>query len=98
MKVLAINGSARKDGNTAALLRHVLKEIEAEGIETEMVQLSGMHLNGCAACYACFKKKDKRCAVTEDAMNDLISKMSRPMASFWGRPRISPTSRRISRP
>ena len=86
MKVLAINGSARKDGNTAALLRHVLKEIEAEGIETEMVQISGMRLNGCAACYGCFKKKDKRCAVTDDAMNDLISKMVEADGILLGSP------------
>jgi multimeric flavodoxin WrbA len=51
-----------------------------------MVQLSGMHLNGCAACYACFKKKDKRCAVTEDAMNDLISKMVEADGILLGSP------------
>ena len=47
IKVLAINGSARKGGNTAILLRHVLRELETEGIETELVELSGMRIHGC---------------------------------------------------
>ncbi|HQA62137.1 MAG TPA: NAD(P)H-dependent oxidoreductase, partial [Methanothrix sp.] len=38
MKVVAFNGSARKDGNTAILVRRVLEELEKEGIETELVQ------------------------------------------------------------
>ena len=75
MKVLAVNGSARKDGNTALLVRRVLAEVEAEGIETELVQLAGVSLRGCTACYRCFKSKDRRCAVTDDAANGLIAKM-----------------------
>ena len=46
MKVVAFNGSARKDGNTAILLRYVLTELEQEGIETEMVQLAGKNIHG----------------------------------------------------
>jgi len=75
MKVLAINGSARKDGNTAMLVNMALEEIKARGIETEMVQLAGADVRGCIACYKCFDKKDKRCAVTGDAMNGYIAKM-----------------------
>jgi multimeric flavodoxin WrbA len=75
MKVLAVNGSARRDGNTAILVRRVLAEVEAEGIETELVQLAGASLRGCTACYRCFKNKDRRCAVTDDAANGLIAKM-----------------------
>lgn len=75
MKVFAINGSARKDGNTAILLSTVLGELEKEGIETEMAQLAGQHIHGCLACYKCFKNKDKRCAQDKDALNELIAKM-----------------------
>ncbi len=75
MKVLAINGSARKDGNTAMLVNVALEEIKERGIDTEMVQLAGTELRGCLACYKCFDKKDKRCAVTVDAMNATIAKM-----------------------
>jgi len=45
MKVVAFNGSPRKDGNTYALLRHVLAEIETEGIQTDMVQVGGKKIN-----------------------------------------------------
>ena len=57
------------------LVNLALEEIKAQGIETEMVQLSGVPLRGCVACYQCFEKKDKRCAVTGDAMNGYIEKM-----------------------
>jgi multimeric flavodoxin WrbA len=75
MKVVAFNGSARKDGNTAILINQALEELEKQGIETEMIQLSGQRIRGCTACYKCFDNKDKKCAVTEDAMNEYIAKM-----------------------
>jgi multimeric flavodoxin WrbA len=40
-----------------------------------MVQLAGTTLRGCTACYRCFERKDRRCAVTGDAANDLIARM-----------------------
>ena len=46
MKVVAFNGSSRKDGNTAILLRRVLAELEAEGIETELVAARPQALRG----------------------------------------------------
>jgi multimeric flavodoxin WrbA len=46
MKVVAFNGSARKGGNTAILLGYVLRELEAEGIETELVEKSGARIHG----------------------------------------------------
>jgi len=75
MKVVAFNGSARKDGNTALLVGHVFRELEAEGIETELVQLAGKRIRGCAACYKCFENKDKRCAVKDDFLNECLAKM-----------------------
>ncbi len=75
MKVIAINGSARKDGNTSLLIKKVFAELENDGIETEMIQLAGKKLPGCIGCYKCFENKDKKCAVTNDDMNDVIEKM-----------------------
>ncbi|VVB51847.1 Iron-sulfur flavoprotein [uncultured archaeon] len=75
MKVVAFNGSARKDGNTAALIKHVLAELESEGIETELVQLSERPIRGCTACYKCYANKNKRCAVEDDVVNECIEKM-----------------------
>ena len=75
MKVVAFNGSARKDGNTAILIRHVFQELEKEGIETELIQLSGSRIHGCIACMKCFENKDQRCSVKDDNANDCIEKM-----------------------
>lgn len=75
MQVLAINGSARRDGNTALMVREVFSVLEKEGIATELVQLAGETLRGCIACYQCFARKDRRCAVTGDLVNDCIEKM-----------------------
>jgi multimeric flavodoxin WrbA len=75
MKVVAFNGSARKDGNTAILVNYVLDELKKEGIETELVQLAGKKIRGCAACYKCFDNKDQRCSVKDDVANECIEKM-----------------------
>jgi len=75
MKVVAFNGSSRKDGNTAMLINRVFDELEKEGIGTEMVQLAGDEMRGCIACYRCFSNKDKHCAVTDDMVNEYIDKM-----------------------
>jgi multimeric flavodoxin WrbA len=75
MKVVAFNGSARKDGNTAILVRRVFAELEKEGIETELVQLAGQPIHGCSACGQCFKNKNERCVFDDDIVNACIEKM-----------------------
>jgi multimeric flavodoxin WrbA len=75
MKVIAFNGSARKDGNTAVLLKRVLGVLEAEGIETELIQLAGEQIHGCTACRACFETKNQSCVITDDNVNAYIQKM-----------------------
>jgi len=74
VKVTAFNGSPRMDGNTVHLVRHVFSALEQEGIETELYQLGGRNIRGCAACYGCFRNKDGRCAV-DDVANECIEKM-----------------------
>jgi multimeric flavodoxin WrbA len=86
IKVVAINGSARKDGNTAILLNQVLDELKKEGIETEMIQLAGETLSGCIACYRCAENKDRKCAVTKDRMNEYIGKMEEAHGILLGSP------------
>jgi multimeric flavodoxin WrbA len=76
MKVVAFNGSGRKGGNTATLVRKVCGELKREGIETELVELAGMPVRGCTACYGCFKNKDRHCALTDDIVNEAIDKMA----------------------
>lgn len=75
MKVLAINGSPRKDGNTNILLKTVLDEIEKNGIATEIFQLGGNRVSGCKACGACVKTMNRKCIINDDVMNSCIEKM-----------------------
>jgi len=75
MKVVAFNGSARKDGNTAILVNTVFRELKKEGIKTELVQLAGKNIRGCIACGKCFERQDKQCVVNTDILNDCIGKM-----------------------
>ena len=75
MKVVGFNGSPRKKGNTQILLKKVFAELEQEGIETELVQLAGKKIKGCASCYKCFQNQDKRCSVDNDVLNEYLEKM-----------------------
>ncbi|AAM03780.1 TPA: flavodoxin family protein [Methanosarcina acetivorans] len=75
MKVIAFNGSPRKEGNTVTLIKHILAELEKEGIETEMVQIGGKSVHGCTACAKCYENKDKRCVIDKDIVNECIEKM-----------------------
>lgn len=86
MKVVAFNGSSRKDGNTSILLNAVFEPIMQAGIETELVQLFGQNLRGCIACFECFKNKDKRCAVTSDPINEYLGKMHAADGIILGSP------------
>lgn len=76
MKVVAFNGSNRKDGNTAILVQHVFAQLEKEGIETQMIQLAGREIRGCLACYKCYVNADKRCVQEKDVLNDYVREMA----------------------
>jgi len=86
MKVVAFNGSSRKDGNTAILLNLVLDELKKEGIETELIQLAGETLAGCIACYKCAENKDQKCVVVSDRVNECITKMQQAHGILLGSP------------
>jgi len=85
MKVVAFNGSPRKDGNTATLLAAVLRELESQGIETELVHLIGP-LAGCKACFKCKEKKNGRCIQDKDMINQCIQKMAAADGIIIGSP------------
>lgn len=86
MKVVAFNGSARKDGNTAILIRHVLEVLGKEGIETELIQLSGEQIHGCMACGTCRKVKNKECKIVNDNVNLYIQKITESDGVILGSP------------
>jgi multimeric flavodoxin WrbA len=86
VKVTAFCGSARKKGNTYTLINAVCAEIEAAGIETEIIELAGTGLKGCAACMKCFKNKNRRCAVDDDQLNEYIEKIMASDGIILGSP------------
>ncbi|MBW6508620.1 MAG: flavodoxin family protein [Desulfuromonadales bacterium] len=75
MKVIAINGSPRPQGNTNLLLKTVCEPLEAAGISTEIIQLSGTNLRGCTACMKCVENKNRRCIIDSDPLNDILQKI-----------------------
>ena len=86
MNVVAINGSARENGNTALLLGHALEELSGEGIGTELIHLSGKPLRGCTACLQCFRNRDRRCVIPGDALNAILEKMDAADGILLGSP------------
>lgn len=86
MKVLGINCSPRKGGNTEILLREVFKALEKENIKTELFQIGGKRVAGCIACMKCKKKKDGFCHQKNDAINECIRKMMKADAIIIGSP------------
>ena len=71
MKVLIINGSPRVHGNTSIAVDEVAKTFEAEGIETEIIQIGNKDVRGCIACGSC--AETGKC-VFDDVVNELASK------------------------
>ena len=84
MKVLAINSSARKDGNTAILLERVLKELRKEGIETELIQLAGQIIEPCKACWGCGGQEN--CVHRKDRFREIFDKMKAADGILLGSP------------
>ena len=86
MKIVAINGSPKKNGNTALLLKKVLTEIESEGIETEVLQVGGKKIKGCTSCMKCFENKDKKCIINNDIFNEYLEKFIEADGVILGSP------------
>lgn len=70
MKVVAFVGSARKNGNTLALVRHVFEELEAEGIDCEAIELAGQRVHGCTACMKCAQLGTGNCGGVRDFVSE----------------------------
>ncbi len=86
MKVVAFNGSPRKNGNTACSLNTVLAELENTGIETEMIHVGKENIHGCRACFTCSKNKNEQCALESDPVNEWIQKMKKADGILLGSP------------
>jgi multimeric flavodoxin WrbA len=87
MKVVAFNGSGRKGGNTYWLLKAVLEELQAEGAETELVQMADQGpIQGCTACYRCMEQKNMKCAIETDPFNEYFQKIREADGILLGSP------------
>lgn len=86
MKVVAINGSPHKEGNTWHALKLVTKALEQEGIETEIINIGNKEIRGCIACNRCLVKRNEQCVLPGDEVNNCIQKMKEADGILLGSP------------
>lgn len=86
MKVVAINGSPKANGNTALALKTVGAELQAQGIEFEILQVGGKVIRGCIGCGACSKSRDEKCVFTDDIVNEYLQIMKAADGILLGSP------------
>ena len=84
--VVGFNGSPRKDGNTARMIRRVFARLEAAGIQTQEIQIGGNKVRGCIACGMCHKKNLGHCVFDDDPMNGWIEAMKGADGIILGSP------------
>jgi len=89
-KVVLLSGSPRPDGNTFKVLEVCQKEIEKEGLETEIISLAGKDIKGCTACYKCSELG--KC-VLNDGLNEIIDKIRTAQGFIIGAPVYFGTAR-----
>ena len=88
MKIIAFNGSPRKEWNTATLLKKALEGAASQGAETELIHLYDLNYKGCISCFACKEKGGKsygRCAVRDD-LKPIFKKVETIDALIFGSP------------
>jgi len=88
MKVIAINGSPRKNWNTATLIKNALEGAESEGAVTELIQLYDLNYKGCKSCFSCKIRGGKSygsCAVNDD-LTSIFMKVEESDALILGSP------------
>ena len=88
MQVIGINGSPRKQWNTATLVAKALEGAAAQGAETELVHLYDLDFKGCTSCFACKTRGGKsygRCAM-KDGLTPVLAKIATADALVIGSP------------
>lgn len=86
MKVVAINGSPKKEGNTYHALKLVADELEKEGIDVEIIHVGGQVISGCTGCGYCARTKNERCVIESDDVNTWIQVMKEADGIILGSP------------
>jgi multimeric flavodoxin WrbA len=90
VKIVLISGSPRPNGNTAQLMQECSKEIEALGVEAEIVSFAGMKIEACIACGRC--SKEGKCGLN-DGLNEVIDKIRAAEGLIVGTPVYYGTAR-----
>jgi multimeric flavodoxin WrbA len=75
MKVIAINGSPRAEGNCGHALARLGAELEKDGIGFEVVHVGDKAIRGCTACGSCGKRGDGKCVFADDMVNGTVARM-----------------------
>lgn len=86
MKVLLINGSPHKNGNTFLALKEAAKTLEQQGIEAEIVHIGVKPIRGCIACAQCKIQQLNRCVFDDDVCNRIAEKLDETDALIVGSP------------
>lgn len=86
MKVIAINGSPRKNGNTAFALNAVGEVLTSEQIDFEIIDVGARYIHGCIACGQCAKNQNGKCSFTQDILNESLPKMREADGIILGSP------------
>lgn len=86
MKVIAINGSPRKNGNTNRALKIMADELEQQGIEVEIIQIGHLNIHGCIHCGYCWTSEGNQCVFKDDIVNETAKKMREADGFILGSP------------
>jgi len=86
MKVIAINGSPKKAGNTFQALNMVGEELQSNGIEFEVLHVGHKMIHGCLACGKCAINKDEECTIKTDDLNQWIKQIKSADGILIGSP------------
>ncbi|CUH94733.1 hypothetical protein P22_0799 [Propionispora sp. 2/2-37] len=86
MKVVAFNGSPKKEGNTYSAIQMVAQELEKENISVEIVHVGNKAVRGCLACNHCAKNLNEQCVINTDSVNEWIQKMKEADGIILGSP------------
>ena len=86
MKVVGINGSPRKDGNTFLALEEMSRQLKKEGIEVEIIHIGADLIRGCIGCGYCKTSDDNLCVFRDDIVNETIQKLREADGIIFGSP------------
>ncbi len=86
MKVLALNGSPNKNGNTYEAIKAVAIELEKENIDVEIIHVGNKVIRGCLACGGCSRNLNEKCVIKNDEVNEWIQKMKEADGIILGSP------------